>query len=447
MAAEHQAEHNTVWLEGMFIAPQHFQQHDRYQQSLIRDWFSSRCGDNWGLKALELDLAQFKVGRIRVLAAQGVLPDGTLFSLSEELSLQIPPGSINKQVYLAIPLYRRGQVNIARDAAPTVRYTSFSVEVVDEASGDNDVLAVEQCRLNLSLQLEGADLSCFSLVPLVVIREVQSDGSLILDSSFVPPCLDISVSSVLKDQRNELEALMVQRSRQACQRLQVGAQTKSRQMRVLDLLWLQTLNRWLPWFSACSHMACEDIFRELAMCLGDILALIQEPLPELPVFDQGNPGPPMLVLFRSLRHVLSSAAIDRVLMLDWDKSEFSESRLLKLQDAGPERLREGRMILGVSSSLGLVAIGQRFINASKMAGSRRIVSLVCSALPGIRMEQMSVAPAELQAQPDMVYYEIDGSDPLWKEMVATQDQLTMHVDERFPDITLTLFVIRQGDSL
>ena len=153
---------NTVWLEGMFITPQHFQQHDRYMHSFVREWMDSRFGDSWGIRSLSIDTSQFQVGRVRVMSVQGVFADGTPFLSSGELTLQIPPGTVNKKVYLALPLYRPGQVNTARDAAPTLRYTSFSADVVDDCSADNDVVAVEQCRLNLSLQLEGGDMTCYT---------------------------------------------------------------------------------------------------------------------------------------------------------------------------------------------------------------------------------------------------------------------------------------------
>ncbi len=442
------SDNNTVWLEGMFITPQHFQQHDRYFHAHVRDWITNCFGEVWGFKKLEIDQTQYRVGRLRIMQAEGVFRDGTPFRCEQELTLQVPAGTVNKKVYLALPLYRPAQVNVLRNASPTVRYTSFAGDVIDEASDDNDIVQVEQSRLNLSLHLEGGHLTSYTLLPLVQVREIHSDGSLILDPGYIPPALDISVSPVLHEQLSELTALMTQRSRQCCQRLQGGADAQSRQMHVLDLLWLQTLNRWQPWFSTVtrdSNMTPGAMFRELAMCLGDLLALLSEPVPELPVFDHGEPEPSLSVLFRSLRRVISSVADDRVLVLNWDASQFEQKRLLLLEDLGPERLQSGRVVLGVQSSVGVMSTGQRFVNASKLAGSRRIETLVCSALPGIRMVQLPVAPAELQPRQDMVYFDVNRSDPLWLELIANGDRLTIHIDERLPDVELTLYVIRGGE--
>ena len=444
------SDHNIVWLEGMFITPQHFQQHDRYLHAHVRDWMFSCYGEVWGFKHLKIDQDQYRVGRLRIMGLTGVFRDGTPFHSDEELTLQIPPGTVNKKVYLALPLYRPSQVNVARNASPTIRHTSFAADVIDEASDDNDIVQVEQSRLNLSLHLEGSHLTSYTLLPVIHVRELHSDGSLIIDRGFIPPALDISVSPMIQEQLSELTALMAQRSRQCCQRLQGGADAQSRQMRVLDLLWLQTLNRWQPWFGTVSRdagMSSGAMFRELSMCLGDLLALLTEPLPDLPVFDHGDAGPSLSILFRSLRRVLSSVADDRVLVISWGADEFKNRRLLVLEDPGPERMQSGRVVIGAKSNLGVMVTGQRFVNASKLAGRRRIDTLVCSALPGIRMVQLPVAPAELQPKQDVVYFEVNRSDPLWQELMANGDQLVIHIDERLPDIELMLYVIRGGESI
>ena len=53
----------TVWSEGMFLRPQHFQQYDRYVETLIRE----RCGGlqpyDWGIKTLKIDTQQLAMGK------------------------------------------------------------------------------------------------------------------------------------------------------------------------------------------------------------------------------------------------------------------------------------------------------------------------------------------------------------------------------------------------
>src|SRR5690606_27449343 len=71
----------VVWSEGMFLRPQHLQQHDRYVETLV----DSRCrpllAGGWGFSELQLDTALLTQGKLAILSARGVLPDGTPFDI------------------------------------------------------------------------------------------------------------------------------------------------------------------------------------------------------------------------------------------------------------------------------------------------------------------------------------------------------------------------------
>ena len=76
-------EPKVVWSEGIFITPQHFQQFDRYIESGLRQLSILREGFYWGFTALELDTSGLKQGVIGINAAEGVFPDGSIFSFTE----------------------------------------------------------------------------------------------------------------------------------------------------------------------------------------------------------------------------------------------------------------------------------------------------------------------------------------------------------------------------
>src|SRR5438270_6124505 len=47
--------HNkVVWTEGMFLQPQHFQQHDRYTEYQLRQRLASTVGYPWGYTSIPL---------------------------------------------------------------------------------------------------------------------------------------------------------------------------------------------------------------------------------------------------------------------------------------------------------------------------------------------------------------------------------------------------------
>ncbi|MDO7919824.1 type VI secretion system baseplate subunit TssK, partial [Pseudomonas aeruginosa] len=45
----------VVWSEGMFLRPQHFQQHDRYLETLVDGRCRSLLAGGWGFSELKLD--------------------------------------------------------------------------------------------------------------------------------------------------------------------------------------------------------------------------------------------------------------------------------------------------------------------------------------------------------------------------------------------------------
>ncbi|MDX2427095.1 MAG: type VI secretion system baseplate subunit TssK, partial [Xanthomonadales bacterium] len=66
-----------IWSEGMFLRPQHFQQNDRYLETLIQN----RCGPmrpySWGIEELEIDQEALNLGKIEIAKCKAILPDGT----------------------------------------------------------------------------------------------------------------------------------------------------------------------------------------------------------------------------------------------------------------------------------------------------------------------------------------------------------------------------------
>ena len=70
----------VVWSEGMFLRPQHFQQQERYLEFFSHARALSAEPYFWGFRELLLDLEALALGKIALIKAVGVFPDGTPFS-------------------------------------------------------------------------------------------------------------------------------------------------------------------------------------------------------------------------------------------------------------------------------------------------------------------------------------------------------------------------------
>jgi type VI secretion system protein ImpJ len=107
----------VVWSEGMLLAPQHFQQWDRYVHHLVRERFRGVRAFDWGFLQLEVDQEALRNGRIALAAAKGVMPDGTPFAMPDDDALpparsfdgHFGPKMDALQVSLGLPAARLGR--------------------------------------------------------------------------------------------------------------------------------------------------------------------------------------------------------------------------------------------------------------------------------------------------------------------------------------------------
>ena len=110
----------VIWSEGMFLQPQHLQQHDRYLQRQLETRAAALHPYSWGFTALEIDEPLLKLGKLALLSCSGVLPDGTPFDLptDDDLpeQLDIPESTRNMLVQLALPVRRPGVAETGNEA-------------------------------------------------------------------------------------------------------------------------------------------------------------------------------------------------------------------------------------------------------------------------------------------------------------------------------------------
>src|SRR5262245_41484256 len=78
----------VVWSEGMFITTQHFQQHDRYLENFIDARSRPLSTAAWGFSELLIDQGLLAQGKLAILSARGLLPDGTPFDIPRD---DLPP--------------------------------------------------------------------------------------------------------------------------------------------------------------------------------------------------------------------------------------------------------------------------------------------------------------------------------------------------------------------
>src|SRR5688500_10183676 len=150
-------ENRVVWAEGMFLRTQHFQQQDRYTESLVRAAVRGLIGHGWGFEMLRLNTSLFGTGKVAIAEAAGVLPDGTPFAIPEQVDhpepLSVSEATREGVVYLALPELQPGAIEIDPEGAPDsgARYRGHALELRDTIANMDGQALVQLAKLKVRL--------------------------------------------------------------------------------------------------------------------------------------------------------------------------------------------------------------------------------------------------------------------------------------------------------
>ncbi|MGF1697960.1 type VI secretion system baseplate subunit TssK [Vibrio lamellibrachiae] len=437
----------VVWQEGMFIAPQHFQQQDRYVQNYIRQNVETLAGISpfYGVTELSINHDLLKIGKLSVSHCSGLFPDGTHFDLLNEIVIDIPQGTIETIVYLALPISLQGNNDYSQKNSDQSRYLTQAINVFDTSTSENANVEIDVALLNISLKFNSDDVSGFTLIPVAKVLECSESGDVVLDRSFIPASLHYGASLLLIERIKEIHALTNNRANNLIKRIQAGQGQKSAQSMMQDYLWLQVLNSWLPWFDltiANPKLQTHELYSKLKQFEAQVLALTPalpdtcKPLSQNDLYECFNP------LFSNLRNMLTLVQQDSVLEYHWDMSLFEKRRLLRTIIKDTSAVSNRRLVLSVKSNINSSDLNELFPVSAKLSSNTRIVDIVRNSLSGITITPLPLAPSELKPIQGVSYFEIDSLDKTWTEMLDNRDALAMHVDARISELEVVLYALR-----
>ncbi|TDO98040.1 type VI secretion system baseplate subunit TssK [Marinomonas balearica] len=434
----------VVWKEGMFIAPQHFQQQERHITQYIQKCISLTSeGRSFGVSILDIEHNYLKLGKFSVTHCSGVFPDGTLFDSSKELLVEIPEGTINKRIFLGLPLAVEGE-NEYGEASEQRRFALGNVSLFDSSDESQSAIEAQVADPNIRLVIEGEDVTGLALLPIARILERREDVNVVLDKSFIPTCLQYGASQLLKERIKELYILTEARAQSVVQRIGVGQQTKSDLSLMREFLWLQTLNRWIPWLHLTLEQPetrIEALYEGLLAFSGELEsfkpAVVEAPKP----LNRDDLKSVFGGLFSELREKLSMVQSDSVTEFSWDENLFERRRLLRLSIPNLNQMDGRRFVISVQSSMGTTTLSQVFPSACTLSGLSHIADLVRNSQSGVGIHLLPVAPSELKAQADVAYFEIDTAHEYWVQLKAKREPIALHVDSRVPDLSIKLYAL------
>lgn len=436
----------VVWLEGMFLRPQHFQQHDRFLLNHSEMLLQHSQPYAWGISEIKLDQQLLLQGKLAFSSLKGIFPDGTPFSAPAHDTLPailpIPENARNMLVYLAIPLQRMGAVEAGSAGSENnARYVIDTYAAPDMLSKTFDVSPIQTATLNMRLLCGEQDLAGYAAMPICRVAECNEEQLVRLDEHFIPPCLNLNAADALRAFITELNGMLHHRGEALAARILNGRLGGSAE--VADYMMLQAINRYEPVIAnidktkALHPFQLHSLLLGLAGELATFSAKNKRP-PEFPIYLHADLNKSFGTVLGSLRQSLSSVIEQNAIPLQWVERKFG----IRVAPIADRNLIDAcTFIVAAKAELSPEKLRGLFVAQAKIGPVEQISQLVNLQLPGITLLPLAVAPRQIPYRTGFVYYELDKNSDYWRQM-RTSGGFAMHIAEGFAGLELDFWAVR-----
>jgi type VI secretion system protein ImpJ len=437
----------VVWTEGLFLQPQHLQQLERRVDHLIALQAAMQAPLTWGFAELELDDAALSLGKLAVVKARGVLPDGTGFDVPRvdpaPPPLDVPPESKDELILLAAPLARTDAVDFEfdPDAASMARHAIEQIDVLDTALPGERWAPIQIGRLRLRLLPSRRGADGFVCLGVAHVLERRADGSVVLHRDYLAPALRLGALPQLQTIAQQVLGLLQQRGEVLAQRL--AHPGRGGVAEIAELLNLQAINRHQPVFAhlvAQPALHPQHLYQAMIALAGD-LATLDPPrrrVAEFPSYRQedlrGSFAPVIDEVRRLLSLVLEQTAVPIELQV-----RAHGVRLAMIRDMN--LLKSASFVLAASAQMPMETLRTRLPAQVKLGPAERIRDLVMLQLPGITLSALPVAPRQIPFHAGFAYFELERGGELWAQLEKS-GALALHVGGDFPGLELECWAIK-----
>ena len=441
-------DNKVVWSEGMFLQPQHFQQQDRYFERVVRDRVAALRPCGWGITELQINHELLGVGRFAISRCRGVFEDGTPFSIPEDVDhpppLELPENTRDTVVSLALPVRHTGgvEVSASTNSESVARYHGEDYEVANTTEGADGYSTVQVGKLRLSLALESEPGEGFVRLGLARIVEMRSDKMIVLDDKFIPPCMICGASPVLTGFLTELHGLIHHRGEALAGRVS-GSGAARGVAEIADFLLLQAVNRYEPLIghlAEVKELHPERFFATAVEIAGELATFTsagKRPI-DFPVYRHDDLEHSFAPVIAELRQSLSAVLEQTAIPIPLQERKYGV-RVAVIADRN--LLGSAEFVLAVKADMSAEELRRHFPNQIKIGPVETIRDLVNSALPGIKVRPLPVAPRQIPYHAGVTYFELDRSGQLWKRLQKSGG-MALHLSGDFPDVEMEFWAIK-----
>jgi type VI secretion system protein ImpJ len=438
----------VVWSEGMFLNPQHFQQQDRYIERYIDSKCAAYGAYGWGVHEFDVDQQLLKLGKVSLLRARGLLPDGTPFNFPNiddaPPVIEVPVGTHNTVVYLGVPVRRPGAIDVLpkENAQGLARYYSTELQVRDVTVEGGDSQTLDVAKLRLRLLLETDDLSGYACIGLIRISEAREDKDILLDEQYLATSLDCKAIPRLSNFITELVGLLRHRGESIAGRL--ADTRRGGTAEIADYMLLQLVNRLEPFvqhLTSVKGLHPLELYAEALKMAGELSTFVTKNKrpPVFPPYLHDNLQQTFTPLTNALREYLSMVYEQTAVALNLVEKKYG-IRVSEISDRS--LLTTAMFVLAVRADVSDDVIRSRLPAQIKIGSVERIRQLVNAAMPGIAIKPLPVAPRQIPFRAGYTYFELDRHSEFWKELQQSGG-FALHLGGDFPGIEMEFWAVRQ----
>jgi type VI secretion system protein ImpJ len=434
------------WHEGLFLQPHHLQ---RMQKELLElNQAERRLAWHYPYGLIEAQLShdelenmRVRFDKLRVTMPSGleVRVPGNCELASLDIKADLAKSTDSFMVYLGVPLWFHNRANTAgpeTDPRAKMIYRVMERECLDENTGENPQ-PVPMRTINARLLLEQEDRSDLEVVPLLRIKRAAGEevGLPKQDMEYVPPCLVLEGSPVLRELVRDLVA-QVEASRKelVAQIARSGASLDTMRGVQFELMMrLRTLNRFsaiLPSWIQAPRVPPFQMYLSLRELLAELAALYPEKDPfDCAAYDHDNPYPAFQELSVKIRGYLRGAVAPSFIKVAFKETEGTLLAVL----AEEHFTKPNAYYLGIKTKADPTALGRYVENADQFKLMPK--SLARAAIFGVQLKEERIPPLELPAQADLHYFRVltEDSARRWQQI---KDEKAAAIDCQHAELDL-----------
>ncbi len=313
----------------------------------------------------------------------------------------------------------------------------------DHNTSSNDSSPVIVGQLQTRLMLEPQERAGYICIGVARILECRSDKNILLDEDYIPPLINSMAAEPITNYIKEICGLLHSRGEALAGR--VSESGRGGTAEIADFLLLQVVNRLEPLFEHLQHLPTlhpTDLYQIALQAAGELATFTRagkRPV-SLPEYKHDDLKTTFANVMEQIRDSLSLVLEQNAIPIPLTPPKYG-TRAAKIPD--PNLLRSAFFVLAVNAQVPSERLRSTFPGQVKIGPVEQINKLIRSALPGITVTSLPVAPRQIPYHAGFSYFELNKHSELWQQMF-TSGGFAIHIAGDFPGLEIEFWAIKNG---